>query len=122
MRIITILMTNMSNYVRDPKEITRLSFAAIRREADLTAVPEDIMPLALRMIHACGMVDLVDDIAFSEGAGVAGRDVARLHSGDRRSMAPSPSRCAGSRRSVSPMISRQGCPPTPRRRRPWDAS
>jgi len=49
MRIITVLMTNMSNYVRDPKEITRLSSAAIRCEADLTAVPEDIMPLALKI-------------------------------------------------------------------------
>ena len=63
----------MNDYVRDPAEITRLSFAAIRREADLSAVPEDIMPLALRMIHACGMVDLPADLAFSPGAGSAGR-------------------------------------------------
>ena len=49
--------TSMNDYVRDPAEITRLSFAAIRREADLSALPEDIVPLALRMIHACGMTD-----------------------------------------------------------------
>lgn len=64
----------MTNYVRDPAEITRLSFAAIRREADLSHLPADIEPIALRMIHACGMVDLLDDLAFSTGAGDAGRD------------------------------------------------
>jgi precorrin-8X/cobalt-precorrin-8 methylmutase len=70
--IITVPMT-MRNYERDPHEITRLSFAAIRREADLSAVPEDVMPIALRMIHSCGMVDLLADLAFSKGAGDAGR-------------------------------------------------
>ena len=64
----------MTDYVRDPTEITRLSFAAIRREADLSGMPEDIVPMALRMIHACGMVDLPDDLAYSDGAGDAGRD------------------------------------------------
>ena len=65
--------TSMNDYVRDPAEITRLSFAAIRREADLSALPEDILPLALRMIHACGMTNLPADLAFSNGAGTAGR-------------------------------------------------
>lgn len=64
----------MTDYVRDPAEITRLSFALIRREADLSRVPADIKPMALRMIHACGMIDLPDDLAFSPGAGDAGRD------------------------------------------------
>ena len=63
----------MTDYVRDPTEITRLSFAAIRHEADLSGMPEDIVPMALRMIHACGMVDLPDDLAYSAGAGDAGR-------------------------------------------------
>ncbi len=65
-------MMTMHNYVRDPREITRQSFAAIRREADLSQVPEDIVPMALRMIHACGMVDLPADLAYSKGAGEAG--------------------------------------------------
>lgn len=75
MAIITTITATMTmhNYERDPKEITRLSFAAIRREADLSGMPEDIVPLALRMIHACGMVDLPADLAYSEGAGAAGR-------------------------------------------------
>ena len=71
-RMVTARMS-MREYERDPKEITRLSFAAIRRETDLSNLPEDIMPMALRMIHACGMVDLPADLAFSEGAGNSGR-------------------------------------------------
>ena len=77
MAIITITTAmarkRMNDYVRDPAEITRLSFAAIRREADLSALPDDIVPMALRMIHACGMTDLTADLAFSKGAGEAGR-------------------------------------------------
>ena len=69
----TMAMT-MNDYVRDPAEITRLSFAAIRREAELSQLPEDMVALALRMIHACGMVDLPADLAFSPGAGSAGRE------------------------------------------------
>ncbi len=68
------MVMTMNDYVRDPAEITRLSFAAIKREADLSGVPEDMMAMALRMIHACGMVDLPGDLAFSAGAGTAGRE------------------------------------------------
>ena len=55
----------MLAYVRDPAEIYRQSFAAIRREAALDGLPEDIVPLALRLIHACGMPDILDDLVFS---------------------------------------------------------
>jgi precorrin-8X/cobalt-precorrin-8 methylmutase len=63
----------MSDYLRDPAEIYRRSFAAIRAEAKLDALPADIAALALRMIHACGMTDIVDDLQYSPGAGDAGR-------------------------------------------------
>jgi len=63
----------MIDYLRDPDEIYRRSFAAIRAEAALDRLPPDIRPLALRMIHACGMTDIVDDLAWSPGAGDAGR-------------------------------------------------
>ena len=52
------------DYVSVPAEIYRRSFATIRSEADLTGLPEDMRPVAIRMIHACGDVDLVDDLAF----------------------------------------------------------
>ncbi len=60
-------------YVRDGAEIYRRSFATIRAEADLSALPEDVARVAVRMIHACGMVDLPGDIGFSPGVVVAAR-------------------------------------------------
>ena len=57
----------MNDYVRDGAEIYRRSFATIRAEADLSALPADLAPVAVRMIHACGMVDLVNDLAWSPG-------------------------------------------------------
>ncbi|MFB9318743.1 precorrin-8X methylmutase [Cryptosporangium minutisporangium] len=40
----------------------------IRAEADLDGLPADVARVAVRMIHSCGMVDLVDDLAFSADA------------------------------------------------------
>lgn len=57
----------MTEYVRDGAEIYRRSFATIRAEADLSALPEGVARVAVRMIHACGMTDLVRDIAYSPG-------------------------------------------------------
>jgi precorrin-8X/cobalt-precorrin-8 methylmutase len=61
------------DYVKDGAEIYRRSFATIRAEADLSAVPDDVARVAVRMIHACGMVDLVKDLAWSPGVVAAGR-------------------------------------------------
>lgn len=55
----------MIEYLKDGAEIYRHSFATIRAEADVAILPEDLEPVAVRMIHACGMVDLVDDLAYS---------------------------------------------------------
>ena len=55
----------MTEYVRDGAEIYRRSFATIRAEADLAGLPADVERVAVRMIHACGMVDLVADLACS---------------------------------------------------------
>ncbi|MFT4067133.1 precorrin-8X methylmutase [Paraburkholderia sp.] len=63
----------MSDYIRDGQEIYRQSFATIRAEADLSRIPADLEKLAVRVIHACGMVDVIDDLAFSDGAGTVGR-------------------------------------------------
>jgi precorrin-8X/cobalt-precorrin-8 methylmutase len=52
-------------YEKDGAEIYRQSFATIRAEADLAGLPEDVARVAVRMIHACGQVDLVRDLAFS---------------------------------------------------------
>ena len=63
----------MLDYIRDGQEIYRQSFATIRAEADLSRVPADLEKLAVRVIHACGMVDVIDDLRFSADAGTAGR-------------------------------------------------
>ena len=52
-------------YQRDGAEIYRASFATIRRETDLAAVPAALERVAVRMVHACGMPDLVADLAWS---------------------------------------------------------
>jgi precorrin-8X/cobalt-precorrin-8 methylmutase len=53
------------DYVKDPAEIYRLSFATIEAEARLDVLPGPLRAVARRMIHACGMTDLVDDLAWS---------------------------------------------------------
>ncbi len=52
-------------YEKDGAEIYRRSFATIRAETDLTGLPEDVARVAVRMVHACGQVDLVEDLAYS---------------------------------------------------------
>jgi precorrin-8X/cobalt-precorrin-8 methylmutase len=61
------------DYIRDGAEIYRRSFATIRAEADLSGLPGDVSRVVVRMIHACGMVDLVDDVRFSPGVVTAAR-------------------------------------------------
>ena len=63
----------MIEYIRDGQEIYRNSFSIIRTEANLAGIPADLEKLAVRVIHACGMVDVVEDLRFSPGAGAAGR-------------------------------------------------
>lgn len=52
-----------ASYVRDPEIIYAQSFSTIRAEADLSATPASLRTVAIRMIHACGMIDLAQDIA-----------------------------------------------------------
>jgi precorrin-8X/cobalt-precorrin-8 methylmutase len=61
------------SYVRDSAEIYRRSFATIRAEADLSALPADVATVAVRMIHTCGMTDLPADLGFSPGVVAGGR-------------------------------------------------
>ncbi|MGC2224772.1 MAG: precorrin-8X methylmutase [Methylocella sp.] len=64
-------MSNASsrfNYLRDGAEIYRRSFATIRAEADLARFSRDEEHVAVRMIHACGMVEIAADLVFSHGA------------------------------------------------------
>jgi precorrin-8X/cobalt-precorrin-8 methylmutase len=89
----------VTDYVRDGAEIYRRSFAMIRSEADLDGLEPALATVVVRMIHACGMVDLVNDVACSPGfcaaAGGALRagkpilcDTAMVASGVTRSRLP----------------------------------
>ena len=49
-------------YLRDPEEIYRQSFATIAAESDLSNIVPEARAIAIRMIHACGMADIANDI------------------------------------------------------------
>ncbi|HEY4812781.1 MAG TPA: precorrin-8X methylmutase [Solirubrobacteraceae bacterium] len=61
----------MIDYERDGAEIYRRSFATIRAEADLEGLDPVLERVVVRMIHACGMVDLASDVSCSQGFGKA---------------------------------------------------
>jgi precorrin isomerase len=61
------------NYIRDGAEIYRQSFAMIRSEAQLDTLPADFNSVAVRLIHACGMIDIVSDLDYSIDAVQVGR-------------------------------------------------
>jgi precorrin-8X/cobalt-precorrin-8 methylmutase len=58
-------MTEFQNYIRDGAEIYRNSFAIIRAEANLSRFKEIEEKIVVRIIHACGMTDIADDIVMS---------------------------------------------------------
>jgi ferredoxin-nitrite reductase len=64
---------SMPDYIRDANEIYRHSFAIIRSEANLDILPSDVAKVAVRLIHACGMTDIVTDLGYSATAVEAGR-------------------------------------------------
>ena len=64
----------MINYLRNGDDIYRQSFALIRAETNLEYLAADLIPIAVRLIHACGMIDIVEAIAASENAVKIGRE------------------------------------------------
>jgi len=61
------------DYIRDPQAIYRASQAAVEGAADLTGLAADLRPLALRLIHACALPEIVKDLVASPQAVQAGR-------------------------------------------------
>lgn len=72
-------MTSPLSYERRPSEIYAQSFETVRNEANLERFPSEMVPIAIRLIHSCGMVEIADRLAFSKGASAAG--AAALRSG-----------------------------------------
>ncbi|PSM45084.1 precorrin-8X methylmutase [Streptomyces dioscori] len=65
------------DYEKDGAAIYRRSFATIRAEADLAALPPDVSQVAVRMIHGCGMVDLVRDLSYTPNVVSRAREALR---------------------------------------------
>ena len=62
----------MRPYEKDPAAIYAQSFATVRKEARLDRFPAALQPLVIRLIHACGMVEIADRLAFSPEVAQAG--------------------------------------------------
>ena len=56
----------MASYLKDPAAIYERSFAIVREEADLSGLPPSLEPVAVRLMHACGMTDLTADLRFDD--------------------------------------------------------
>ncbi|MCP4327856.1 MAG: precorrin-8X methylmutase [Alphaproteobacteria bacterium] len=63
----------MVPYLKDPAAIYRKSFATVRAETSLDGMPPEVADTALRMVHACGMPDIVDDLRYSVDVVAAAR-------------------------------------------------
>lgn len=61
------------DWITDPAEITRRSFAIVADEADLGRFDDAERDVATRLIHACGMVEIAAELRFAPGAVAAGR-------------------------------------------------
>jgi precorrin-8X/cobalt-precorrin-8 methylmutase len=67
-------MSERHAYIRDGAAIYDRSFAIIRAEADLTRFSPEEERVAVRIIHASGMVEVARDIVFSPGLVIAARE------------------------------------------------
>jgi precorrin-8X/cobalt-precorrin-8 methylmutase len=64
----------LNSYIRTPNEIYKKSQHLIEQEIDVSGFENDMADVAVRMIHACGDVDVGDDIAYSQNAAQKGRE------------------------------------------------
>ena len=66
-------MAEPTEYLRDGAAIYQRSFAIIRAEADLSHLGAEEAPVAIRMIHACGSVELAARMVFADTVVTAAR-------------------------------------------------
>ena len=66
-------MAEPNDYLRDGAAIYQRSFAIIRAEADLSHLRAEEAPVAIRMIHACGSVELAAQMVFADTVVAAAR-------------------------------------------------
>ena len=68
-----IIKTMKIDYLKNPRDITQKSFSIIESETSLLSLPKEIQPVARRMIHTCGMPDIINHLSFTEGATKKGK-------------------------------------------------
>jgi len=66
------------DYLKDPDEIYRASFAAIRDAVDLDGVPAALQPLAIRLVHACARPEIIAALRWSGDPCGAAQDALRV--------------------------------------------
>jgi precorrin-8X/cobalt-precorrin-8 methylmutase len=66
-------MSERAAYLRDGAAIYERSFAIIRAEADLSRFSADEAEIAVRMIHACGVVEAAPNVVFGANFVAAAR-------------------------------------------------
>ena len=67
-------LSEQASYLRDGTAIYERSFAIIRAEADLSRFSSEETDVAVRMVHACGQVEMARHIVFGGGLVAAARD------------------------------------------------
>ncbi|CAI3949930.1 Precorrin-8X methylmutase CbiC/CobH (CobH) (PDB:1F2V) [Commensalibacter communis] len=55
---------SLYDYIHDGQAIYKQSFATIRREANLSKFTEDQARIAVRIIHACGRIEITEQLIF----------------------------------------------------------
>ena len=63
----------MFDYLRDPQAIYARSFELVREHTDLDRVPTSLHDIVIRLVHACGQPELVDELRWSSSFGTAAR-------------------------------------------------
>ena len=67
----------MRPYEKNPSAIYKASFATVRHEARLERFGPGMESMAVRLIHACGMIEIADRLAFSPNAFAEGQAALR---------------------------------------------
>jgi precorrin-8X/cobalt-precorrin-8 methylmutase len=63
------------DYLRDPKVIYARSYEIIRAETDFSSIPLDARDITMRIVHACGMPEIVGELRISSEFCAAAKQV-----------------------------------------------
>ncbi|MCY4444964.1 MAG: precorrin-8X methylmutase [Rhodobacteraceae bacterium] len=59
-------------YEKNPQKIYEKSFCIIQNEVDLSRFPPGLRDIAIRIIHACGMTNIIEELRYSDSILKAG--------------------------------------------------